>query len=358
MRIWARHLGRLVLWGLVLASLAPGCDGGGKDGDPNALLAPDQLAGNSMASGCHADPDPSPELLPNAQLDADVIARAAAVFGSCWPDDGVPRVASQLWSANIGARRNYYLNVVQARCLADARCGCAAVEHCLGYQVLTGLAAGCQSSCEGERFTACGAGVDLPEGSGFGIDCARVGQRCQLSGICVDGVGSSCDGSEPPVCRPGARPLYCDDDALREGPDCAALGLGCADGHCEGTGAACTNEQRAREEIVAFEGISCQAGTLEACVAGKRASLACAEQGPGFDCQLVEGVPFCGLASECLPAEVGGSYNYPTPSCDGTRLSFCNAGRLETLDCASLGFSGCQIGAGNYGCTPSLSFPD
>jgi hypothetical protein len=197
--------------------------------------------------------------------------------------------------------------------------------------------------------------VDLREGLAVSIDCARIGQRCQLSGICVDDVGSACDGSEP-VCRAGARPLYCDDGALREGPDCAALGLDCANGECQGTGAACANQSFSSQQIVAFEGVSCQGGTLEACVAGKRASLPCAEQGPGFDCQSVDGVPFCGLAGECLPAEVGGSTDYAAATCDGTRLTFCNAGRLETLDCADLGFTGCEVDTslGHYGCTPGL----
>jgi hypothetical protein len=281
------------------------------------------------------------------------------VLGSCWPDDGVPRVAAEFWNAKIGARRNYYLNVMQARCLADARCGCEAMEHCLGYAFQSGLAPGCQSRCDGEVFRGCGESVDLPEGYGVSIDCARIGQRCQLSGICVDDVGGACD-DEPPVCRAGARPLYCDDGALREGPDCAALGLGCANGECVGTGADCGIGDFTLEEIVAFEGISCQAGTLEACVAGKRASLACAEQGPGFDCQSVDGVQFCGLASECLPPDAGGSQNSADPraTCDGTRLTFCNAGRLETLDCVDLGFSGCDVDGGesHYGCIPSLSF--
>jgi hypothetical protein len=44
-------------------------------------------------------------------------------------------------------------------------------------------------------------------------------------------------------------------------------------------------------------------------------------------------------------------------SCDGAVLSFCNAGRVEQVDCLALGFSGCEVDSSNnrYGCTPGAS---
>jgi hypothetical protein len=46
-------------------------------------------------------------------------------------------------------------------------------------------------------------------------------------------------------------------------------------------------------------------------------------------------------------------------TCDGNQLSFCNAGRLERLDCRALGFSGCEVNSSmaRYGCTPGVAVP-
>lgn len=327
----------------------PGSGGAGGQGP----VAPQGGAGPSLGN-CQADADPTPELLPNAELDPEVIARAAAVAGSCMPDDGVDRNATHLWHATIASPRSYHLKVKQARCLADARCGCAAVVQCLGYEVISGVAADCTSGCDGDVFVACGEEYDVAPGYAVTLDCAKLGQSCDEVAICSDSAGVACDGSEPSQCRDGAPPLYCDDGALQQGPDCAALGLGCADGVCQGTGATCTNVSFPTEGVVGYEGVACNAGTLEACVNGRIASVDCATRGPGFDCQSVDGVPFCGLASDCLPAGDGSGSPTP-PSCQGASLTFCNAGRLDTVDCLSLGFTGCTVdrSAGLYGCTPT-----
>jgi hypothetical protein len=347
------RLGRLAVIGSILASTAPGCGSGPAAND----IPANELKSGGTGGNCHADPDPTPELLPNSKLDASVIARAAAVLAECTlSDDGTPRVTAELWNAHNAARTFVYLDVRQARCLADARCGCEAVEHCLGFTLERGVAPGCQSSCNGEDFRGCGQAVDLMDGYAFQIDCADIGQHCHPSGICVDDVTASCDDSQPPVCGIRGRPLYCSNGVQYEGPDCAGLGLVCGNGECQGTGAGCTSHLSFGEDVIEFEAPTCQAGRLQACVAGKQASQACAEQGPGFTCQSVNGVAFCGLASECLPANADGDPNDPAATCDGTRLSFCNAGRLETVDCAELGFTGCGLDhSQHYGCTPGLA---
>jgi len=67
----------------------------------------------------------------------------------------------------------------------------------------------------------------------------------------------------------------------------------------------------------------------------------------------VDGQAFCGLASECLPADLNNYPNISVATCDGTHLTFCNAGRLDSIDCTELGFAGCQKDAGDrYVCGP------
>jgi hypothetical protein len=53
---------------------------------------------------------------------------------------------------------------------------------------------------------------------------------------------------------------------------------------------------------------------------------------------------FCGLASECLPAELPSvdAQRGTTVSCDGDTLVFCNVGRIERQSCTELGFVRCE----------------
>jgi len=348
MNHWVAKLGELFALAFACAAIVPACDSsaGGGDGDEASV---------GDAGNCRADPDATPELVANADLDADVIARAAAVIGSCMPDDGVDRNATHLWNANIAERRPYFANVAQAHCLAAANCGCQAIPHCLGYEVEVGPDIICSPGCAGDVSSICLESDDGELALALHADCSKIGLSCHEVLHCSDYDAMACNVADEPQCRDGQRPLYCENDMQREGPDCEALGLGCFEGKCQGTGATCTDESfGGEEEVVPYDGVSCTGGTLEACVSGRLASLECSLQGPGFDCQLVDGTPFCGLASDCLPASDYGPS--PTgPSCDGTLLTFCNAGRLETIDCESLGFTGCSIDSSMdvYGCTPT-----
>jgi hypothetical protein len=390
MASWTGRLGTFAAVGFVLACLAPGCDGEAAQRDPRPIPA-DHLTDNTdqtnadggtqvnvdpgtdadagatrtdggatsqMSTGnCQADPDPNPVLLPSAQLDPDVIGRAAAIIAGCsLSDDGMARTVAELWNAHREQRNWFTLNITQARCLANARCGCEAMEHCLGFRFESGVAPGCQLSCNGDVFRGCGDPVDLPDGYAVDFDCARVGKHCLATASCVDDVGAICGETDPPTCG-SAGPLFCSNGVIQAGPDCTALGLGCVDGNCQGTGEACAINPYVDPGTIELEDVSCQGGTLGACVNGKRASFPCAEQGPGFDCQSVDGLAFCGLASECLPGDLNHYPTFSLATCDGTRLSFCNAGRLDTIDCTELGFGGCEKGPRDeYVCGPRLQF--
>jgi hypothetical protein len=44
-------------------------------------------------------------------------------------------------------------------------------------------------------------------------------------------------------------------------------------------------------------------------------------------------------------------------TCDGATVVICNAGRVDRVDCRSLGFTGCEVNKVNhtYGCIPGPS---
>lgn len=62
----------------------------------------------------------------------------------------------------------------------------------------------------------------------------------------------------------------------------------------------------------------------------------------------------CRLATDCSPPSVDAP-TYKT-NCDGDVLQFCNAGRIERVDCKSLGFAGCDVdpAVARYGCVDAF----
>jgi hypothetical protein len=284
-----------------------------------------------------------------SELDPDLVARAAAVIGSCMPDDGVARNATHIWLAHLATPRSYFRASAQLECLTNASCGCEAIEHCLGWSYARAPET-CVGRCDGDVFTGCGDEVQVT------IDCGRFGLSCDPAANCVAEAAAPCDGSEPATCSADGELLFCDDGFMRRAP-CQSIGFSCVDGECTGGGAACPEQSSGQEEAVDLVGTACSGSTLTACVSGSKAGVDCATYGPGFSCQSRDGKFFCGLAAECVPAN---NYASAQPAtCDGNLLSFCNAGRLETLDCLALGFSGCEVDSSmaRYGCTPGVAIP-
>jgi hypothetical protein len=322
--------------------------GGGSANNAGGGGAADVVAGSGGAaalSACRAQPDLSPSVPAPTALDPDLVARAAAVIGSCMPDDGVSRNAAHLWLAHLradGARLGTQLD-----CVANAACGCDAVEHCLSW-VYRLIPADCVNGCEGDVVTSCGDGTVVT------ADCSRFGLSCALEGGCVTEALPACEFSEASTCTAQGEVSFCG-NGFRHKTPCQSLGFTCDAGECVGEGAACSATAPTLVDTVTPVGMGCSGDTLQACLGGKTTTVDCATQGPGFSCQSFEGSFFCGLAAECTPAGTYADAAVPA-SCDGSVLTFCNAGRLEHLDCTTLGFTGCDIdeAIGHYGCTPIL----
>jgi hypothetical protein len=302
---------------------------------------------NGPLLACKARPAAAPSLPGPTELDPDVLARAAAVVGSCIPDDGVARSGGHIWAEHLGAPLFHYRLGAQLDCLANAACGCAAVEQCLGVTYGVAPEAGCATQCDGDLLTGCEDGQQLT------VNCGHLGQSCDTSLNCVSEPAQACDGTNGPTCTAEGEVLYCSRGILRKTP-CQSLGFSCLNGECVGEGSACADSPDAAQlEIV---GTGCSGDTLQACLGRHTTTLDCTTQGPGFGCQAAGGVFFCGLAADCTPPNESGLPATPA-SCDGSVLSFCNAGRLEHVDCTSLGFSGCEIDTSipHYGCTPGVT---
>lgn len=312
---------------LVALGGCPGGDDGPTDGTPGTGARPTAV-------------DP--------QAAADIFARAAVVLGSCVPDDGVNRNLANLWqTAEIPQLWGRF--ALQAECLANAGGGCDAVTECLGYRFE--VPASCTQGCRGSVFTYCDVGIAIS------LDCSALGLACDDRGSCVGGAFTSCDqATHVATCDADGLPLSCDDGSVQRGPDCAELGLQCEAGACRGTGAACTADPSLSEPRVAYSGIACAGDVLHACVGGAEHELDCAAIAPGFSCREAEGVRFCGLAGECVP---GNHPDFDQPgtavACTGSTLAFCNAGRIDRIDCRDLGFTGCDGSDRRAGCLPNFA---
>ena len=327
-------------------------DPAGGAGNPGSAGSP----ASAGTSACHAERAPTPSASQPVVFDPDVVARAAAVIGACVPDDGVARNAGYLWSGQASSDRIYERMQMQLECLANSACGCAATDNCLGY--VGAPIATCAPGCKGDVFTACGAAFDLQEGYGLSVDCKSLGLRCDSTQYCIDGAPIVCDEHFVRDCNSSGQPEYCEGSLVLHGPTCADLGLDCVAGACTGRGAACTSTSSSIDvDPVVVHGTACDGTTLTACVNGKETRVECRERGPGFGCQHVADAYFCGLAGECEPPD--GSLSATPTSCNGTVLEFCSAGRLEHIDCVTLGFTGCAIDTahGAFGCTPGISLP-
>lgn len=158
-----------------------------------------------------------------------------------------------------------------------------------------------------------------------------------------------------PTCNDNV-PHVCSKFGEIDGIACADWGLVCGTDEygttaCMGAGPACTfSSNSGATELNFEEGIACNGTKLRACVNGGEHEIDCGLLAEGFTCQTVdnlgEAYSFCGLASECAPDK---------PICEGDSIVLCNAGRIDKVDCKSLGFSGCNMLYGKRAyCSPSV----
>jgi hypothetical protein len=288
-----------------------------------------------------------------------VLARAAVVVGSCLPDDGVDRNLADMWHVAWNHAQFFERAALQADCLASAKGGCDAVKTCLGWDLKYGTKAGCQA-CAGTVATLCET-----EASGqtlrLSTDCAAVGMVCDALAGCSEAPTTACVSTIfTPACDGAGRPESCvngfTSDAVLLQSECGKLALSCAGGQCVGSGAVCAGGEAGPEGQLAPFGLACAGTQLDACVAGHHQTIDCAAQGPGFSCQTFAGDSFCGLASECVPGNEPGAVG--ANKCEDSKtLVLCNAGRIDRVDCQSLGFTACSVDPahGAYGCIPTLA---
>jgi hypothetical protein len=336
--------------GLILCLLLAACRGAG----PTMVQTSDAVADGAVDAGVDgttaADLSAAPDRATSNR--AEEYARAAVVFASCFPDDGINRNLAAFWDP-LPPGQFWARAQTRASCLATAGGGCNALKRCFGYALTLG-GPPCQNSCENSTLTVCGTAGG--QTSRMTINCETVGLGCDPKAYCTDfSPTTGCDGTIPPFCTTDGRPTACKGGVVVAGGFCAKLGLTCQAGACTGSGAACPKDAPASEAETYLNGFACEGPVLHACVGGQEQAITCPFVAEGFTCQSAGGQFFCGLAGECVPdQQTGGNL---AARCEGNTVLFCNAGRIDRVDCTSLGFTGCDVdpNVGHYGCVPTLA---
>jgi len=242
------------------------------------------------------------------------IIHACVLFASCLEDGGVNRCFRDL---NTSA-----LSPDELLCLAAAD-GCARARACVGASLTPDPACTDPPACTGEVLTGCAGGRR------YQLDCAFYeGGTCAAAPVpgCFCAEFGRCDGDRRIGCY-GGRDSFLTIDCGLLGQTCVEAG-GSAD--CvDGTSLAC--------DVLASPRQWCEGADLVVCQSpGMTERIDCSRAISGWSCQDVPGRgPQCGWAADC-------AYDDLDETCNGSLLTACVGGRLQTIDCADHGFATCE----------------
>jgi hypothetical protein len=241
-----------------------------------------------------------------------------------------PDVAAYFGVTNSGAEVNF---------LALAQNGCDAARKCLNNNMTPqSCSASGPQSCMGTILQSCGTLTGTNgQTATSSFDCATYGEMCvQGKGTVNCGLGT-CNAPSPSTCV-GTKLQSCDGNGITHQLDCAIFNSTCVTSiaaHCRGTGPTCSTQI-----TNANSSLRCDGTRLVTCADGQEASFDCASIQTGCFANAKGNAFDCALGNSCDPRDLS------TPKCMGTKLSFCNNGKMDTFDCASSGFKGCDPSGG------------
>jgi hypothetical protein len=261
-------------------------------------------------------------------------------------DNPSPMTTCVAWQFDEGAGYGFEGPGSNIGCVLTSGSSCEQVHACFNNET---VGSHCDieggSGCEGKYFAYCtDAGRWLEDCSSFGASCDPVVGECS-TGACDPSKATFCQGASLMQCLPyrgsdgGVLGGYADPlqaCAMSGGSVCGQASQSDAGLACIGPGAACAHDR-------------CDGSTLVLCQGGHEARYDCPSLGLGCvsdkDPDTDDSdTSFCGLGTEC-------GFDY-ADSCTGTTLTYCNAGKIATLDCAAAGYAECVKDAFGSHCAP------
>lgn len=253
-------------------------------------------------------------------------------------DTGVSSCTQVVGFINDSAvQADAHLSASQVNCIANAGSDCAQAKKCLANGMTPAACSGGGASCDGNVWQACTTLAGSGGNQGMQLfDCGDVGQMCVANNGNVDCGFGTCSGGTPSCVTPDGMPggnllQHCDNGILKR-DDCTRLGASCNPSgvpHCRGDGPACSAPS------VFNPTLRCDGSVLVTCVDGGEARYDCAKLGLGCFANVGGNGFGCAAGNDCDPENF-------TATCVGTKLSFCNQGKIQTTDCKSAGFTTCS----------------
>jgi hypothetical protein len=261
-------------------------------------------------------------------INADVGLGACLEIAAC----GIGMNGVSQCTAGVSAVENPYfaeklhINSLMVTCIAAAK-SCDDVRKCFNGGVTPQSCPAPSVSCDGSNLTACTAAGGT--GGQLGttrFDCASIGLTCVAGRGATDCGLGACTGLSA-ACV-GNVLQACDAMGILRRFDCGWFGARCMatpTAGCRGTGAACSGTDALR----------CDGTVLVSCTGGAEARFDCGSIHLGCFAG-VNGKPFgCALAGDCDAQQ-------QTPTCTGSTLAVCDAGKYVNVDCTAGGYSSCD----------------
>lgn len=235
-----------------------------------------------------------------------------------------------------------HISPAQVNCIASAGTDCAKAKACLDNGMTPAACSGNSESCMGTFIVSCSAATGSNGNNGQSVfDCSTLGAgyTCLAANGAVACGTATCGGGNPTQCM-GNIIQGCK-NGIFEQVDCATFSSTCVtaglEAHCRGSGASCSTNATANNPAAA---IRCDGSVLVTCSDGQEARYDCGRQNLGcFPNPGGNGGFDCYAGSDCDSTTF-------TSTCSGNTLTFCNKGKIDTFNCGSNGFTGCDANAG------------
>lgn len=237
-----------------------------------------------------------------------------------------------------------HISASEVNCIAAAGSDCAKAKQCLGGNATPAVCTGNARSCMGNNWQACTTTAGSGGNSGIQVyDCSSAGPgaMCVASngnidcgyGTCQPGAQSTCVNGDG---TPGSAFVQSCNNGILERQDCGRISAACNPSgltpHCRGNGPTCA-------KTFGDLTLRCEGSVLVSCADGGEARYDCAKDSLGCYSGAGGNAFGCAAGNACDPNQ------YPA-TCVGTKLTFCNKGVVQTVDCGSAGFTTCSPNGG------------
>lgn len=279
----------------------------------------------------------------NGSVTQQAGAAACIIANACGIINGGVSVCTQfVVSVNDPAvATDAHISAAEINCIAAAGHDCAAAKKCLAGGNTPAPCSGGGQSCSGNTWQQCdqAAGTGGNEGLQT-FDCAAYGQMCVSNngntncgyGTC-SGLSASCVAADG---NPGGNYVQTCNGGIMARLDCTRTDSSCNPSgvpHCRGNGPACNKGSFGDTSL------RCEGSVLVSCADGQEARYDCARDNLGCFAGANGNAYDCAAGTACDPKTYGAT-------CQGTKLSFCNKGLVQSADCAAMGFTTCSPNGG------------